>query len=84
MIYAGPACLGWHGWALRRTWRIKFLITSPARSLALRRFINGTSFWQSAGLLSTCGELMSTNCSENDLTSSLRRLRDTAFQPIGT
>ena len=76
MIYAGPASQGWPGWALRRTWQTKSLITSPARSLALRRFINGTSFWRSVGRHSICGELMSINCSQNDRASSLGALHD--------
>src|ERR1700704_853315 len=46
-IYAGPACLGWLGWALRRTWQTKSSITSPARSQALPPSINGMNSFRS-------------------------------------
>ena len=56
MICAGPACPGWPGWGLRRTWQTKFLITNPARSQELRLFISATTFLESAALLWKNGE----------------------------
>ena len=43
MTCAGPACPGWPGWGLRRTWQTKSLTIRPAQSQELRRCISGMS-----------------------------------------